>query len=186
MNANARWHRNRDLKKNIGRSIARQLPSIRQKTTVAKMMGMTRENLDSLESLALFKVAALLLHRCGALLVMASLLGCVAIVPKRDLMMNNLVAPRRETGSNTTTMLSFPTRTGGPVFRGVPINIFGTNGEVLIPWKYDVSNTNAYYWDLQETSNLVSWVTTQTNLGPEDVMIKRTNQHRFYRLKGRQ
>lgn len=60
MSAPRQWHIDRNEKKRVGRILANQLPAIRSKVTVAKMLGITPVGVDYTESLALFKVAAML------------------------------------------------------------------------------------------------------------------------------
>ena len=52
-------------------------------------------------------------------------------------------------------------------------------------WNYGVLQVTNYLWDLQGSSNLITWVTEQTNLGPGDVFVRMTNKFRLYRMKGR-
>jgi hypothetical protein len=52
-------------------------------------------------------------------------------------------------------------------------------------WVYPTVIPTNSVWDLQGSSNLTTWVTEQTNLGPGDVFIRFTNKFRFYRMRAR-
>lgn len=56
--------------------------------------------------------------------------------------------------------------------------------EWTVLWKYNTADTNAYWWDLQESTNLTTWITIRTNLPSGTTTVMATNKYRFYRLKG--
>jgi hypothetical protein len=63
----------------------------------------------------------------------------------------------------------------------------GDTKEYILRWRYPANiNANSYWWDLQESTNLVNWTTIQTSVGPTDPVVHMgTNTHRFFRLRGR-
>ena len=69
-----------------------------------------------------------------------------------------------------------------PMFKAAAI--IGTRS---FTWRFDVpqgTTVSNFWWDLQRSTNLRTWVTIQTNIiAPIDVLI--TNEMEFFRLRGR-
>jgi len=55
-----KWQAERNAKKLIGRDIANSLPKVHKQIDVARMLGLSRVCVDTIESLALFKIFALM------------------------------------------------------------------------------------------------------------------------------
>lgn len=55
----------------------------------------------------------------------------------------------------------------------------------ILPLKYPPVILTNYWWDLQATTDLVNWVTIQTNCGPDDLWVTNTGGFMAFRMHGR-
>lgn len=60
----------------------------------------------------------------------------------------------------------------------------GTVMEWVVPFRYPPDKSN-YWWDMQESSNLINWTTITTNATGEFYTVTNSKPRMFYRAKGR-
>ena len=68
----------------------------------------------------------------------------------------------------------------------IPVPVTGTGIVArVVGWRYptNIALTN-YWWDLEGSTDLVHWATEQTNLGPGDASVGKSNSWRFFRMHG--
>ena len=56
---------------------------------------------------------------------------------------------------------------------------------VIIRWNYGSLITSNYWWDLMVSTNLKTWSTLASNLGPGDITVTNDGRRRFFRMRGR-
>lgn len=62
--------------------------------------------------------------------------------------------------------------------------VIGPNGEFILTFIYNTNHPGSYYFDLQESSNMVNWVNVYTNVSGSFMTVTNKYKHRFFRMRG--